>query len=373
MSVFVMPSLWRDMEDGKLVEWLVKPGDAVHRGDVVAVVETQEGGNRDRDLRGRDRAVAGGRPWRDAARWRRPGPASGMDQPHRRRRHQTLPNSKPWNRSRNLRTPKPGPEAPEEAAPAVTQAPAAPAHAREGPAEPPPSGSGAMPAPATVSIGVAASPAARAPPPPPPPPWRRKKDIDLAGITGSWPGGAIVLADVERATGVATPMRARAWQHRPHRPEVSTSKPCGRALPPAMARSKKKREIPHYYMTHEDGSPAGNGLAGAQERRCRPCRPAADGRAFSSTATALAAKAGQGNQWEASNRASMLSPKFRQLPACAVAVARRRPGRPGEFFFFSPRRRKTRPWAEVMAAMPRSGCPGPRGTASLLGNDRRNH
>jgi pyruvate dehydrogenase E2 component (dihydrolipoamide acetyltransferase) len=43
MSIFVMPSLGADMEDGKLVEWLVKPGDAVHRGDVVAVVETQKG------------------------------------------------------------------------------------------------------------------------------------------------------------------------------------------------------------------------------------------------------------------------------------------------------------------------------------------
>jgi pyruvate dehydrogenase E2 component (dihydrolipoamide acetyltransferase) len=30
-----------------------------------------------------------------------------------------------------------------------------------------------------------------------------EKGIDLAGVTGSWPGGAIVLADVERATGAA--------------------------------------------------------------------------------------------------------------------------------------------------------------------------
>jgi len=43
MGVFVMPSLGADMEAGKLVEWLVKPGDSVHRGDVVAVVETQKG------------------------------------------------------------------------------------------------------------------------------------------------------------------------------------------------------------------------------------------------------------------------------------------------------------------------------------------
>ena len=43
MSIFTMPSLGADMEEGKLVEWLVAPGDKVARGDVVAVVETQKG------------------------------------------------------------------------------------------------------------------------------------------------------------------------------------------------------------------------------------------------------------------------------------------------------------------------------------------
>jgi pyruvate dehydrogenase E2 component (dihydrolipoamide acetyltransferase) len=43
MSDFTMPSLGADMENGKLVEWLVKPGDAVHSGDVVAVIETHKG------------------------------------------------------------------------------------------------------------------------------------------------------------------------------------------------------------------------------------------------------------------------------------------------------------------------------------------
>src|SRR5271165_6885390 len=38
-----MPSLGADMEAGTLVEWLVKPGDQVKRGDIVAVVETQKG------------------------------------------------------------------------------------------------------------------------------------------------------------------------------------------------------------------------------------------------------------------------------------------------------------------------------------------
>ncbi|WP_284223274.1 biotin/lipoyl-containing protein, partial [Brevundimonas denitrificans] len=43
MAEFLMPSLGADMEAGTLVEWLVKPGDAVKRGDIVAVVETQKG------------------------------------------------------------------------------------------------------------------------------------------------------------------------------------------------------------------------------------------------------------------------------------------------------------------------------------------
>lgn len=43
MSEFRMPALGADMESGTLAEWLVKPGDRVKRGDVVAVVETQKG------------------------------------------------------------------------------------------------------------------------------------------------------------------------------------------------------------------------------------------------------------------------------------------------------------------------------------------
>lgn len=38
-----MPSLGADMESGKLLEWLVKPGDTVKRGQVVAVVGTEKG------------------------------------------------------------------------------------------------------------------------------------------------------------------------------------------------------------------------------------------------------------------------------------------------------------------------------------------
>ena len=43
MADFLMPSLGADMEAATLVEWTVKPGDTVKRGDVVAVVETDKG------------------------------------------------------------------------------------------------------------------------------------------------------------------------------------------------------------------------------------------------------------------------------------------------------------------------------------------
>lgn len=38
-----MPALGADMEAGTLVEWLKKPGDAVARGDIIAVVDTEKG------------------------------------------------------------------------------------------------------------------------------------------------------------------------------------------------------------------------------------------------------------------------------------------------------------------------------------------
>ena len=38
-----MPSLGADMEAGTLAEWLVKAGDKVKRGDIIAVVDTQKG------------------------------------------------------------------------------------------------------------------------------------------------------------------------------------------------------------------------------------------------------------------------------------------------------------------------------------------
>lgn len=43
MVEFKMPSLGADMETGTLLEWLVKPGAQVRRGDIVAIVGTEKG------------------------------------------------------------------------------------------------------------------------------------------------------------------------------------------------------------------------------------------------------------------------------------------------------------------------------------------
>lgn len=42
MADFRMPSLGADMTQGTLLEWRVRPGDTVHRGDIVAVVDTDK-------------------------------------------------------------------------------------------------------------------------------------------------------------------------------------------------------------------------------------------------------------------------------------------------------------------------------------------
>jgi pyruvate dehydrogenase E2 component (dihydrolipoamide acetyltransferase) len=43
MADFCMPSLGADMKTGTLVEWHVKPGDRLQRGDIIADVETDKG------------------------------------------------------------------------------------------------------------------------------------------------------------------------------------------------------------------------------------------------------------------------------------------------------------------------------------------
>jgi len=205
MVEFRMPSLGTDMEAGTLVEWLVKPGDRVKRGDIVAVVETQKGaieieifdtGQVEQILVDLHRKVPVGTPLA-LIRTEREAAALGAGA-------------------------VPVPVAPAAALPLpiLVAAPAAPLPPRP-------------------ALGVAAraraSPAARR--------LAQRYGIDLAAVQGTGPSGAISYADVEGslAEAAAAPAKKRAlWL------DLDAMRT---AIAAAMARSK--REIPHYYLEHQ--------------------------------------------------------------------------------------------------------------------------
>ncbi len=191
MIDFRMPSLGADMDAGTLVEWLVKPGDSVKRGNVVAVVETQKGAI---EVEIFDNGVV-----------------SELAVPVGTR----VPVGTVLARLDS-----------QEAAPPQVAAP-----------PPPPVPTVSAPSP-TPSVPLAAatpgrphvSPAARR--------LAAERGVALEGLRGTGPDGVIVVADVEAAA--VKP--------------VSTERRTGfdpaamrQAIAAAMARSK--REIPHYYLS----------------------------------------------------------------------------------------------------------------------------
>jgi len=192
-----MPSLGADMEKGKVVEWLKKPGDAIARGDIVAVVETQKGAFEIEIFE--DGVLA------------------------------------------EVLVPV-GVEAPVGAV--LARIAAKDATIRPAPAAAPAPSLPTMPPP---SARPAAPPPAAAPPPPPggrlrisPAAARRAAElgVDVRGLAGSGPQSAIALADVEAAAAKA----GGAKERRGFDPAAMRQ-----AIAAAMARSK--REIPHYYLS----------------------------------------------------------------------------------------------------------------------------
>jgi pyruvate dehydrogenase E2 component (dihydrolipoamide acetyltransferase) len=232
MAEFVMPSLGADMEAGTILKWYVAPGDTVHRGDVVALVDTSK-------------AEIDVEVFED-------GVVEELLVPVGRR----VPVGTPLAR---LSGDGIGREAAPAAAPAapVAVAPAAPVAAPAAPVAVAP----AAPVAVAPAAPVAAAPAA----PPivvtPPHPGRRRRvsplarriaaerHIDLDAISGSGPGGAIVRADVEGATAGAPPAPAPAAPIVAPPVEPDHGATLREAMGNLMARSK--REVPHYYLRSE--------------------------------------------------------------------------------------------------------------------------
>ena len=229
MSDFVMPSLGADMEAGTLLDWYVKPGDAVKRGDIVALVDTSkaeieveifEDGVIDELL-----VPVGVRV-----------PVGAV-----------LATLRPVGAKVAAAV-----GAGRAGAPDTRARPAGAPDRRTGPAGPaaamPPSAGPAPPAPAPVPAAAGTnhrlrvSPLARR--------VAEQLGVDLATVTGTGPNGAITRADVERVSTVAVASRRSRQLRPPPPPEPADRQAAMRAAIGAlMARSK--REIPHYYLQLE--------------------------------------------------------------------------------------------------------------------------
>ena len=248
MGDFLMPSLGADMEAGTLLEWCVKPGDTVERGDIVAVVDTSkaeieveifESGVIDQLLVAEGTRVPVGTV---LATVRTAAESSAV--------------------------------AAAAAPPAAVVAPSLPQPA---PAVPVETAARAAAPSSSVRHGVRASPLARS--------VAAQLGVDLNAVSGTGPGGAITRDDVERLAPSAdvaalTPVepppaepppaepppvepppieppaqRTAAVQPPSGSPAASTPEVASRedamrqAIGALMARSK--REIPHYYLQLE--------------------------------------------------------------------------------------------------------------------------
>jgi pyruvate dehydrogenase E2 component (dihydrolipoamide acetyltransferase) len=186
-----MPSLGADMESGKLLEWRVAPGDQVHRGDIVATVDTSKA---DIDIEVFEDGVV----------------EDLVVQPG-----ESVPVGAVLATIRGAQAPAAAPPLPTAPPPAATP-PLPPTPPRA--AAPPPAAPG-PPIPDAHGGRVLASPYARR--------LAAERGAPLDGLAGRGPGGAVLAADVP----AGEPDRATSMRQ---------------AIAAAMSRSK--REIPHYYL-----------------------------------------------------------------------------------------------------------------------------
>ena len=185
MGEFRMPSLGADMEHGRVVEWLVKPGDHVKRGDILATVDT-------------DKALMDVESFAD-------GVITdllvepGSDVPV----GTVLARITETPSAGGVTPPVPGPEpvpvpAPEPVTPPVPVPPPTPVPPPEPVTPPPP-----PPAPPPLTHARGAAPPVRH--------LAHRLGVDLAHVRGSGKAGAITRADVERAAAAGgTPARVRS-------------------------------------------------------------------------------------------------------------------------------------------------------------------
>ncbi|MEJ5250095.1 MAG: dihydrolipoamide acetyltransferase family protein [Caldilinea sp.] len=217
MAEFLMPSLGADMQSGKLLEWLVKPGDVVKRGQVIAVVGTEKG---DIEVEVFEEGVV-------RALLAAPGAEMPVGAP--------------------IAVIEAVGEAEKVAAPA-----AMPAAEAKMAAAPTPAVKAAEPvARAANGHRIRVSPLARK--------LAAELGVDLSQVQGTGPQGAIDKADVERAAAAlkaqreaqqAAPAQAAEAPPPPAKPvdKGSAEFQAGMRRAIALAMARSNRDIPHYYL-----------------------------------------------------------------------------------------------------------------------------
>jgi pyruvate dehydrogenase E2 component (dihydrolipoyllysine-residue acetyltransferase) len=208
MSEFRMPSLGADMQFGTVVEWRVKPGATVKRGEVVALVETEKGVI---EVEIFENGVV----------------ESLMVQPGQK---------VPVGATLAILSDD-GKKVEAQAA----LSPAAVAAETATPVRPerPPIQASIPPLPEQETARLRISPLAR----------KRAQElgVDLSTLTGAGTGGAMTLADIERVAQNVKPETAPTTLAPPIPPKGLDLAAMRRVIAAAMARSK--REIPHYYLS----------------------------------------------------------------------------------------------------------------------------
>jgi pyruvate dehydrogenase E2 component (dihydrolipoyllysine-residue acetyltransferase) len=245
-----MPKLSDTMEEGTVLEWKKKDGDEVHKGDVLAEVESDKATF---DLEAEDDGVLSikvdkGVPAKIGAPIASIGPA-GEAKPAKAdaakpEKAKAVPATKAKAEAPADETETA--EASTDEAPVAEVLPAEPEKDEKDEAEPPPPSPKATAAPSNGAGGaVKASPLAKR--------LAAELGVDLAGVTGTGPEGRIVKEDVEAAakgkstSGTARPAPAR----RTEGPETEVVEPNRMQATIARRMVEAKNAVPEFTVTVE--------------------------------------------------------------------------------------------------------------------------
>jgi pyruvate dehydrogenase E2 component (dihydrolipoamide acetyltransferase) len=241
MAEIVMPRLSDSMEEGVVLKWMKGVGDEVAVGDELVEIET------------------------DKANMAYESDVAGTLTQILAEEGDALPIGAPIA---VVGDPNEAPSEPAAPEPPRSAEPAPEAESDSGSTSPAPAASTSPPAATPASPPLAASDGARVKASPVARRVARENGVKLAGLTGSGPGGRIVKADVESASGEAPAPQAASAQ--PPAPAATPAPAVGSASPPETAKgttthrdltrlqqvvsrrmAESKATAPHFYLQSE--------------------------------------------------------------------------------------------------------------------------